>query len=109
MRLALFVACAAALPAQNQPFDVHTMLKLARISEPQLSPDGRSVAFTVQTVDMDRNTKPKQIYVVGLNGGLPRQITRDGADNERPRWSPDSKQIYYVSNRDGSMQVWRMD
>src|SRR5262249_43056650 len=43
------------------------------------------------------------------NGGLPRQITRDGTDNERPRWSPDSKQIYYVSNRDGSMQVWRMD
>jgi dipeptidyl aminopeptidase/acylaminoacyl peptidase len=114
MRLALVLACAAPLLvqksfAQKQPFDVLTMLKLARISEPQLSPDGKLVAFTVQTVDLDRNSKPKQIYVVPLNGGLPRQITRDGADNERPRWSPDSKQIFYVSNRDGSMQVWRMD
>ncbi len=109
MRLALLVACAAPIFAQKQPFDVQSMLKLSRISEPQLSPDGKLVAFTVQTVDLDKNTKPKQIYVVALNGGLPRQITHDGTDNERPRWSPDSKQIYYVSNRDGSMQVWRMD
>jgi dipeptidyl aminopeptidase/acylaminoacyl peptidase len=108
MRLALLLACAGLLSAQRN-FDVETMLKLSRLSEPQLSPDGKLVAFTVQTVDLDRNTKPKQIYVVPLNGGLPRQITREGTDNERPRWSPDSKQIYYVSNRDGSTQVWRMD
>ena len=107
MRLALLLACAAPIFAQK--FDVQTMLKLSRIGEPHLSPDGRLVAFTVQTVDLEKNAKPKQIYVVSLNGGLPRQITHDGSDNERPRWSPDSKQIYYVSNRDGSMQVWRMD
>src|SRR5579872_400029 len=108
---ATFIACilASGLYAQNQPFDVTALLRLSRISEPQLSPDGKLVAFTVQTVDLDRNTKPKQIYVVGLNGSLPRQITRDGTDNERPRWSPDSKQIYYVSDRSGSMQIWRMD
>ncbi|HWZ30022.1 MAG TPA: S9 family peptidase [Bryobacteraceae bacterium] len=109
MRLALLLACASGMFAQKQPFDVQVMLKLSRISEPQLSPDGKLVAFTVQTVDLDRNTKPKQIYTVTLNGGLPRQITRDGSANERPRWSSDSKQIYYVSNRDGSAQVWRMD
>jgi dipeptidyl aminopeptidase/acylaminoacyl peptidase len=100
---------AASLFAQKQPFDIQTMLRLSRISEPMLSPDGRLVAFTVQTVDVAQNTKPKQIYVVSLNGGFPRPVTHDGTDNERPRWSPDSKQIYYVSNRDGSSQVWRMD
>jgi len=109
MRLALLVACVSSLFAQKQPFDVQTMMKLSRISEPQLSPDGKLVAFTVQTVDLDKNIKPKQIYVVPLNGGLPRQITRDGTDNERPRWTSNSKQIFYVSNRGGSMQVWRMD
>src|SRR5579871_2800443 len=108
MRLALVVACAASLFAQKQPFDVMTMLKLARIGEPQLSPDGKLVAFTVQTVDLDSNTKPKQIYVVSPSGGSPRQITRDGTDNERPRWSPDSKQIFYISNRDASSQIWSM-
>ncbi len=48
----------AQLFAQKQPFDVTAMLKIARISEPQLSPDGKSVAFTVQTVDVDQNIKP---------------------------------------------------
>jgi dipeptidyl aminopeptidase/acylaminoacyl peptidase len=109
MRLALTFICAATVFAQPRPFDVGTMLRLARIGEPVLSPDGKSVAFTVQTVDLDQNTKPKQIYVVSSSGGFPRQITREGTDNERPRWSSDSRQIYFVSNRDGSSQVWRMN
>jgi Tol biopolymer transport system component len=95
--------------AQRQPFNVEMMLQIGRISEPVLSPDGKLVAFTVQTIDLEKNTKPKQIYTVGLSGGSPRLITSEGADNERPRWSPDSKQIYFVSNRDGSAQIWAMN
>ncbi len=71
------------------------MMKLARMSEPVLSPDGTQVAFTVQKVDLDKNTKPSQIYVVPVQGGAPRQLTheasKDGNTNQRPRWSPDSK------------------
>jgi len=100
---------ATGLFAQKLPFSVQTMLKISRISEPMLSPDGRTVVFTVQTVDLDKNTKPKQIYTVAMSGGFPRQITHDGTDNERPRWSPDSRQIYYVSDRDGSSQIWAMN
>ncbi len=55
---------AASLAAQKQPFDVQTLLKISRIQEPQLSPDGKIVAFTVQTVDLAQNTKPKQIYTI---------------------------------------------
>ena len=85
------------------------MLKLARISEPVLSPDGAQVAFTVQRVDLDKNSKPSQVYSVPVLGGAPGQLTTEGTDNERPRWSPDSKQIYFVSNRGGSSQVWSMN
>jgi dipeptidyl aminopeptidase/acylaminoacyl peptidase len=109
MRIFLALLLCVCAFAQKQPFDVQTMMRLSRISEPQLSPDGRMVAFTVQTVDLDKNSKPKQVFMVAVNGGFPRQLTHDGTDNERPRWSPDSKQIFYVSNRDGSSQVWRMD
>src|SRR6266404_4079160 len=109
MRFLPALAFAAGLFAQKQPFAVDTMLKLSRISEPVLSRDGRLVAFTVQTVDLDKNTKPKQIYTVPLDGGLPRQITREGTQNERPRWSADLKQIYFVSTREGSSQIWKMD
>jgi dipeptidyl aminopeptidase/acylaminoacyl peptidase len=109
MRLVLFLLTIGALSAQRQTFDVQMMLGLSRVSEPSLSPNGKQVAFTVQTVDIEKNIKPKQIYVVPLTGGSPLQLTRDGNDNERPRWSPDSKQIYFISDRAGSSQIWAMD
>ena len=109
-RVVLAFLCAAAISvAQKQPFTVDTMLKLARIGEPVLSPDGNQVAFTVQTVDLEKNSKPSQIYLVPVQGGSPRQITTEGTANERPRWSPDSKLIYFVSNRGGSSQIWAMN
>jgi dipeptidyl aminopeptidase/acylaminoacyl peptidase len=96
--------------AQKQPFTVETLLKIARISDPALSPNGRLVAFTVQSPDLDKNTKPEQIYVVSSDGfSTPRQLTQDGSVNERPRWSPDSRQLYFTSNRGGSEQIWVMD
>jgi len=95
--------------AQKQPLTVETMLRIARISEPALSPNGRLVAFTVQTPDVIQNTKPQQIYVVPVNGGTPRQLTQEGTVNERPRWSPNSGQIYFLSDRGGSEQIWVMD
>ena len=109
-RIVLALLCIATVSvAQRQPFNVDTMLKLARIGEPALSPDGTQVAFTVQKVDLASNTKPVQVYVVPAQGGAPRQLTTEGTANERPRWSPDSKQIFFVSNRGGSSQVWVMN
>jgi len=107
--LLLLLASAATLAAQKRPFDVNAMMELKRISDPQISPDGRWVAFTVQTVDVAANKKPSQIWIVPLAGGAPRQITHDGGSNQRARWSPDSKRIAYISDRGGSSQIWTMD
>jgi dipeptidyl aminopeptidase/acylaminoacyl peptidase len=110
MRRLLFLTAFCALAfAQKRPFDVNALLELKRIADPQISPDGNLVAFQVQTVDVAANKKPVQIWTVPLNGGAPRQITHDGESNQRPRWSPDSKRIAYVSDRSGSSQLWLMD
>jgi dipeptidyl aminopeptidase/acylaminoacyl peptidase len=109
MRSVLALLFAPFLFAQKQPFDAETLLRISRISQPALSPNGRQVAFTVQTIDVQKNNKPQQIYLVPVDGGTPRQITQDGTQNERPRWSPDSRQIYFVSNRGGTSQIWAMD
>jgi len=106
--LLLLTACALVF-AQKQPFDVNALLELKRIGDPQLSPDGKLVAFTVQSVDVAANKKPVQVWIVPLEGGAPRQITQDGESNQRPRWSPDSKRIAYLSDRGGSSQIWMMD
>src|SRR5688572_10445840 len=98
-----------AVAAQRAPFDVQALLKLSRIAEPHLSPDGSTVAFTVQTIELEKNSKPRQVYAVPLSGGAPRLLTTEGSANYRPRWSPDGKQIAFLSNRTGSAQIWLMD
>ncbi|MBV8811579.1 MAG: S9 family peptidase [Acidobacteriaceae bacterium] len=106
--LLLGVLSGSAISAKA-PFTFDAMMRIARINDPQLSPDGKLVAFTVQTVDMPNNSKPSQIYVVPLDGGSPQQITRDGTMNTRPRWSADSKRIFFVSNRSNPSQIWSMN
>jgi dipeptidyl aminopeptidase/acylaminoacyl peptidase len=97
------------LTAGKPPFDFEAMMKLARIGDPQLSPDGTTVAFTVETIDLPGNTRPTQIYTVPVNGGTPREVTHDGSQNARPRWTPDSKRILFTSNRSKGSQIWTMN
>ena len=106
--LLLAIAAMAAV-AQRKPFDANALMELKRIGDPQISPDGQTVAFQVQSVDVEANRKPVQVWTVPLNGGEPRQITHDGEQNQRPRWSPDSKRVAYISDRGGSPQIWLMD
>src|ERR1044071_3241074 len=110
LRSLVFLLAAAAMGfAQKRPFDVNAMMELKRIGDPQISPDGKWVSFTVESVDVAANRKPQQIWVAPLAGGAPRQITHDGEANQRARWSPDSKRIAYISDRSGSSQIWLMD
>ena len=95
------------------PFTFEALAKIARIDDPQVSPDGKWIAFTVQNVDLPANKKPTQIYIVPVDGGAPVLLTHDGSMNTRPRWSPDSKKIYFVSDRPNvsgaaNTQVWLM-
>jgi dipeptidyl aminopeptidase/acylaminoacyl peptidase len=105
--LSVFLAISVVY-AQKQPFDAAAMMQLARISDPQISPDGKTVAFVVQTVNLEANKKPKNIYTVPLGGGTPTQISNAGDSNDRPRWSKDGK-LFFISDRTGLPQIWRMD
>jgi dipeptidyl aminopeptidase/acylaminoacyl peptidase len=107
--LILTLASTAIIFAQKKPFDSAAMMELKRVGDPQISPDGKWVTFTVETVDVAANKKPSQIWMAPLAGGAPRQITHDGEANQRARWSPDSKRIAYISDRGGSSQIWLMD
>lgn len=104
----LLAICALTLPAQKQPFNFEAMMKLARLSEPHLSPDGRTVAFTLGRIDMEKNTTVRQIYTVPVAGGTPVVLTAEG-NNTRPRWSPDGKRLAFLSTRSGGSQIWVMN
>ena len=90
------------LLAQKKPFDADALLKIQRIGDPQLSPDGKTVAFAVSTPDVPNNKSVHSVWSVPLTGGAPRKLA-DQAD--RPRWSPDGKRIFY----EGGGQIWSMN
>ena len=94
------------LSAQKKPFDSDALLRVSRIGDPQLSPDGRTVAFSVSVPDLTNNKGAHSVWVVPLAGGAPRKLV-DEAD--RPRWSPDGKRIFYTGTTGGSSQIWAMN
>lgn len=98
----------AAARMGNSVFDVHALLSLARVSDPQLSPDGARVAYVVQRVSEQENVAVKQIFTVTIDGSAARQLTHEGG-NSRPRWSPDSSQLAFVSDRTDTSQIWLME
>ncbi len=94
-----------AVAQQNRPFTIEELLKVRRVADPQVSPDGKSVAFTIGDVNLDGNRVVNQIYSVSLAGGEIKQLTSGDKSASSPRWSPDGKKIAYVT---GS-QIWVMD
>src|SRR5436305_7303925 len=100
---------AAIASAQERRFTIDELLKVRRVSDPQVSPKGDLVAFTVTDMDKTANKGTTQIYVVPLGGGEPRQLTNDEHSSSSPRWSPDGEKLAFVSARDGEDQVWTID
>ena len=102
----LWVFALALAVAQTHPFSVHDMLAMDRISDPQPSPDGKSVVFTLRTTDLEANQGRTDLWMVGIDGSHLRQLTTNPAGDWGGRWSADGKLVYFLSTRSGSSQVW---
>lgn len=100
---------AASAQAQSKPLTVNDLLKLRRVGDPQLSPDGRWVAYTVSDLNWDANRRVTQIYLISVDGGEPKQLTNAPQSSSGPRWSPDGKRLAFISSREGGPQVWTID
>ena len=76
-----------------------------RLGDPQISPDGQWISYTAATPDFEANHLVKNIWIVAVAGGEPRQLTQGGSD-ERARWSPDGKTIAFLTSSDGTAQIF---
>jgi dipeptidyl aminopeptidase/acylaminoacyl peptidase len=73
------------------------LLSLGRLSDPQLSPDGKTILYGVSYNSIAENRSCRNLFTLPVSGGDPTQLTMDGKSISNARWSPDGKYIYFIS------------
>ncbi len=90
-------------------FTAEALMSLKRLSNPQLSPDGKWLLFNQSTPNVANNKFTKDIYKVSTSGGVPVLLTSSSKSDIEACWSPDGMKIAFVSNRNGSYQIYTMN
>jgi dipeptidyl aminopeptidase/acylaminoacyl peptidase len=95
---------------QPRPITVDDLFQIREVSDPQVSPDGQSVAYTVKTLLLKEDKSEERIWSVPTNGGDATPLTAEGVSSSHPRWSPDGKYLAFLSARnEGKTQVWLLN
>jgi dipeptidyl aminopeptidase/acylaminoacyl peptidase len=106
--IVLALGCAGIATAQPprvlMPDDVYA---LKNVGDPRISPDGRSVAFTLKAFERKEDGADTDVYMVPLAGGEALRLTGSPKPETNPRWSPDGRYLAFLSGREGKKaQVW---
>ncbi len=114
-RLALFCFAFSACFGQNtakRPLHVDDVDRFQNVHDPQCSPDGQWVAYTVSTVDREADKSYSNLWMVSWDGAHDYRLTYDKESETSPRWSPDGRYLSFVSSRPGDTkgsQLWLLD
>lgn len=81
-------------------------LNLKSASGPLISPDGRYVAYQVQEANWKENAFETEIWIAVTATAQCYQLTNGRKSSSNPQWSPDSKRIAFISDRDGKRQIY---
>ncbi len=106
----LLLAAATTFAQTKHPFSVDDLVRLKRVSQPALSPDGKTAVFSVRDTDMDANRGRTDLWSLDIatKGAQPRRITSHPENDGSAQWSGDGRYVYFLSSRSGSSQVWRL-
>src|SRR6266850_7072706 len=104
--LACLILAPSLLTAQKRAIGFEDFIALKGVSDPQLSPDGKWVAYTVTTPSLQDNRGISRVWVAEAATGRARQLTGGPGSDRQPRWSPDGKTLAFISTREGGAQIW---
>jgi dipeptidyl aminopeptidase/acylaminoacyl peptidase len=113
IRIFVLLLAGTALPAQSAKRLLRSddIFRVRDVHDPQRSPDGKWVAYTVSSVDTAHDRNSSDIWMVSWDGAQQRQLTHTAESESSPRWSPDGKWLSFLSSRDGGdgPQLWLLD
>ena len=90
----------------KRPITPEDLYRIANVSDPQISPDNKWIAFTITQTDLSNNSFDSDIWLVSIDGGMPIKITNSPHLDHSPRWAPDGRSIAFISNRTGIANIW---
>ncbi|HMT29612.1 MAG TPA: S9 family peptidase [Bacteroidia bacterium] len=106
--VALIVLAPTKINAQEK-LTPEFLWKLSRVSDPRVSPDGKTVLYSVKKYDLAENKGNNDLFTVPVAGGTPVAVA-EGPDNDNTaRWRPDGLKIMFLSSKTGKTQLWEMD
>jgi dipeptidyl aminopeptidase/acylaminoacyl peptidase len=80
-----------------------------RVSEPEVSPDGKTVLYGVSYYSIEQNKGNRELYSVSISGENVTQLTHSPKSEFNACWRPDGKKIGFLSSESGSVQLWEMN
>jgi dipeptidyl aminopeptidase/acylaminoacyl peptidase len=93
-----------------RPITIDDYFGLREVQDPQISPDGQWVAYTVKTASLKEDKNEERIWMVPAAGGDAIPLSAEGVSSSHARWSPDGKYIAFLSERnEGKTQVWLLN
>jgi len=104
-----FVAVALPAAAAPHPFNVRDLVAMDRLSELQGSPDGSRLVFTRSVLDSAANRRRTDVWLMKADGSGLKALTTDAASDTNPVWHPDGRQVFFLSSRSGTSQVWKVE
>ncbi len=108
--VALSLVFAMPAHAKPHPFNVRDLVMMNRVSDPQLSPDGKLVAYQMRETDYTANKGNNGIWLLDLTdrNAQPKRLTAKSVNASSPRWAPDGDSIYYLAKGGDAVQVWKL-